>query len=153
VPQLEQLIASVRARIARLSVRCAVSGARVLVRGAMEGTTPLDEAIGEMPGDAHVEVVADGYLPYVRDLVLAAGLEARLDAVLTPELAMRPPPPDRAAPASTSTSITTKWWFWTGVGVVVAGGTAAAIVALSKPGSSGKTDAMPGHVGMPLVTW
>jgi PEGA domain len=151
VPHLDQLLENVRARIARLSVSCGVSGARVLVRGALEGTTPLDEAIAEMPGDAHVEVIADGYLPYVRDLVLAAGKEARVDAVLTPELVVRRAPPERAAPASTS--IATKWWFWTGVGVVVAGGTAAAIVALSKPGSSGKTDGPSGHAGMPLVSW
>jgi hypothetical protein len=151
VPQLDQLIESLRRRLSRLSVQCTVSGARVLVRGALEGTTPLTEAIAEMPGDAHVEVIADGYVPFVRDLVLAPGKEARVDAVLTPELAIRPTPPERAAAASTS--ITTKWWFWTGVGVIVAGGTAAAIVALSKPGSSGKTEGPPAHSGMPLVTW
>jgi tetratricopeptide (TPR) repeat protein len=151
VPHLDQLIETVRGRIARISVRCGVPGARVLVRGALKGTTPLDEAIAEMPGDAHVEVIADGYLPYVRDLVLAAGKEARVDAELTPELATRPTPAEHAAPAQAP--ITTKWWFWTGVGVVVAGGTAAAIVALSKPGSSGKTDGPSGHAGMPLVSW
>jgi hypothetical protein len=151
VARLDGLIESLRARLARLSVQCAVSGAHILVRGDLEGTTPLTGAIFAMPGEAHVEVNADGYRPYVRDLVLVPGKEARIDAVLTPELVTKPAPPVPETPASTS--IVTKWWFWTGVGVVVAGGTAVAIVALSKPGSPAKTDGASGHVGMPLVTW
>jgi hypothetical protein len=150
VPHLDELIESVRGRLARLSVRCPVAGARVIVRGDVEGTTPLSAAIVAMPGEAHVEVVADGYHPYARDVVLLAGREARVDAALTPELATRVTPPARetSAPAP----IVTRWWFWTGVGVVVAGGTVAAIVALQKPGSSAKSEGA-GHVGMPLVTW
>jgi hypothetical protein len=151
VPHLDELIESLRGRLARLSVRCRVAGARVLVRGGLEGTTPLAGAIVTMPGGAHVEVIADGYHPYVRDVVLLPGREALVDAALTPELVTRatPPAPDRPA----STPIVSRWWFWTGVGVVVAGGTVAAVVALSKPGSSSKGDGATGHVGMPLVSW
>jgi hypothetical protein len=151
VPHLDELIATVRGRLARLSVRCPVAGARVLVRGGLEGTTPLSGAILAMPGQAHVEVVADGYHPYSRDVVLFPGREARVDASLTPELVMWEPPPPRETPASPP--IVTTWWFWTAVGVVVAGGTVAAIVALSKPGSSPKGEGGAGHVGMPLVSW
>jgi hypothetical protein len=151
VPHLDELIASVRGRLARLSVRCPVAGARILVRGGLEGTTPLSGPILAMPGEAHVEVVADGYHPYARDVVLFAGREARVDAALTPELVTRDTPPARETHASAP--ILTQWWFWTGVGVVVAGGTVAAIVALSKPGSSAKSEGTPGRFGTPLVSW
>jgi hypothetical protein len=151
VPHLDELIASVRRRLARLSVRCPVAGARVLVRGGLEGTTPLPGAILAMPGEAHVEVVADGYHPYARDVVLLAGKEARVDAALTPELVTRNTPPVREK--SASAPITTQWWFWTGVGIVVAGGTVAAIVALSKPGSAPKSEGASSHFGVPLVSW
>jgi tetratricopeptide (TPR) repeat protein len=128
VPRLDELVGSVRARLARIVVQCSVRGARILVRGEWQGTTPLPADIMAPPGDALVEVVADGYRPYVQQLALQAGKEARVDAVLVPELVTQPtPPPKRPAPASAP--ITSKWWFWTGIGVIVAGETAAFVLS------------------------
>ncbi len=150
VPRLQELIASVRERLARVIVRCRVPGARVLVRGDWEGTTPLAKEIFTTPGGAHVEVVADGYRPYVQDVTLAAGSEVHIDAVLLPEIARRPAssgPETRA-----SSPVTSTWWFWTGVGVVFAGAATAAVVALSHPGSSSR-GAPSGQTAAPLVSW
>ncbi len=82
VPALSEILASVRGRLARVLVGCNVPGARVIVRGSWKGTTPLEGSIVTMPGPAHVEVVADGYQPFARDLLLPAGRETRLDATL-----------------------------------------------------------------------
>jgi hypothetical protein len=128
VPRLDELVDSVRARLARIVVQCSIQGARIFLRGEWQGTTPLPGDIMAPPGDAHFEVVADGYHPYVQELALLAGKEARIDAVLVPELvAHSAPSPRREPPASSP--ITSKWWFWTGVGLVVAGGTAAVVLS------------------------
>jgi PEGA domain/Tetratricopeptide repeat len=151
VPRLDELMESVRARIARIHVRCSVPGARVLVRGGSQGTTPLDNDIVALPGEAHVEVVAEGYRPFVHDVELTAGRSAYVDAVLVPELAMRPMSP---APTEKRTPpITSTWWFWTGVGVVVAGGAVAVAFALSRSSSAAKSDGPPGQAAAPLVSW
>jgi tetratricopeptide (TPR) repeat protein len=151
VPRLDELLDSVRARIARLHVRCSVPGARVLVRGGSQGTTPLEKDIVAMPGDAHVEVVAEGYRSFVQEVELTAGKSAYVDAVLVPDLAMRSMLPAHAEKGSPP--ITTTWWFWTGVGVVVAGGAVAVAVALSRSSSAAKSDGPPGQAAAPLVSW
>jgi tetratricopeptide (TPR) repeat protein len=155
VPQLDELVESVRAKLAVLVVHCSVPGARVLVRGAWRGTTPLAGELTVMPGTARVEIVADGYRPFARELVLPAGGEARVDAILVPELvALRSAPATwETAERAKSEPITAKWWFWTGVGLVVAGGATAAVVALTRQKSAPSGDIAPGQVAAPLMSW
>ena len=150
VPALATLIASVRARLARVFVGCNVPGARVLVRGTWRGTIPLASSVTAMPGLARVEVVADGYRPFTTDVVLSADRETRVEAALVNRTIFAPvahegaPRPDGG--------IATKWWFWTGVGVVVAGGATALVVALaSSHGSGGQPSAA--HAQAALVSW
>ncbi len=84
VPRLDELIAEVRAKVATLAITTNVSGARVLVRERVVGTTPLAKPLRLAAGKASVEIDADGYLPYRRQLDLAGGgttvIDAKLDA-------------------------------------------------------------------------
>jgi hypothetical protein len=154
VPHLKELVESVRGRLARIIVHCSVPGARVLVRGEWQGTTPLQGDIMAVPGDAHVEIVADGYRPFVQELTLVPGKNARIGAVLAPDLATHAaPPPPRKREEPPAAPITSKWWFWTGVGVVIAGGTTAAVVLLSRQNSAPKGDPPPGQMAAPLLSW
>jgi hypothetical protein len=151
VPALPEILASVRGRLARVVVGCNVPGARVLVRGSWQGTTPLEAGIVTMPGPAHVEVVADGYQPFARDVLLSAGRETRLDAVLMSSgvfstVAREAPEPKEDG------GVMTKWWFWTGVGLVVAGGAAVAAVAIANShGQASEGSAMRTQGAM--LTW
>jgi tetratricopeptide (TPR) repeat protein len=156
VPRLDQLIGAVRAKLARVVVRCNVPGARVMIRGTWKGTTPLAADIVTMPGAARVEVVADGYRPFQRDVVLAAGTATRLDAVLLDRKLLAPSTEERAGDAREereSGSITTKWWFWTSLGVVATATATVAVVALTRDHHAPSGDITPGQVSAPLVTW
>lgn len=83
--QLFKLIEEVKAKIARVDVRCDVKGARVLVRGVEVGKTPLAQALPVNAGPAKVEVVADGYRPFEVAIELPGGgskvIEAKLERV------------------------------------------------------------------------
>ncbi len=151
VPTLDELIASLRARLALVAVGCNVPGARVLVRGAWKATTPLAASIATFPGLARVEAVADGYQPFARDVVLAAGKETRLEAVLVGSGVFASTP--RESPAPVDDGLTTKWWFWTSVGVVVAGGATAAIVALTSHRSASDQPTGTRAASVALVRW
>jgi hypothetical protein len=151
VPALPELIASVRGRLARVAVGCNVPGARVLVRGSWQGTTPLTASISTMPGPARVEVVADGYQPFARDVVLSAGKETRFDAVLVSS-GLFTNVSREAAPPAKDGGLTTKWWFWTGVGLVVAGGAAIAVVALTT-NHAPPAEPSASHTQAALVSW
>jgi hypothetical protein len=101
-----------------------------------------------MPGPAHVEVVADGYQPFAKDLVLAAGRETRVNAVLLSRGVFTNVSREEA-PTTSDGGLTTKWWFWTGVGLVVAGGAAVAVVALTNHGGSDPAHSTTGA----LLSW
>jgi len=73
VPKLQELIDSVRANVATITVTCNVDGARVLVRSLLVGTTPIDEPLRVNAGVAEIEVLADGYESDVREVTLAGG--------------------------------------------------------------------------------
>lgn len=151
VPELDELIESIRARLARLVVRCSVPDARVFVRGGWQGRTPLAADLLVMPGTARVEVAADGYQPFAREFSLVAGRETRVDAFLVPALAFREAP--RESERASSRPITTQWWFWTGAGVVLVGATTAVVLALTREKSAPSGDITPGRVAAPLMSW
>jgi hypothetical protein len=88
VPKLDEAIASLRQRVARLSVACNVPGARVLVRDRTVGDTasagePL--VVSLVAGAATLEVDADGYIPFVRSIVLPGGSSLAVEVQLVPK--------------------------------------------------------------------
>jgi hypothetical protein len=76
VPKLAELLGGLRARVAVLTVRCNVEGARVLLRDRLVGTTPLVERKLAAEKGAVVEVTAEGYFPYRTTLDLPGGAAA-----------------------------------------------------------------------------
>jgi tetratricopeptide (TPR) repeat protein len=150
VPALDEIIASVRSHLARVAVGCNVPGARILVRGAWKGTTPLEVSIAALPGLARVEVVADGYQPFARDVVLSAGKETRLDAVLFTNDALTGV---KREPSGGDGDLTKQWWFWTGVGVVLAAGAAVSVVAVANHHTSSSGEPSEVRASTPLIAW
>jgi hypothetical protein len=93
---VESIIADLRARVAGLSVRCAVAGATVRLRDRTLGTTPL--APGRVvAGHARLEVLADGYEPYAQEVTLTAGKDNVVDVELRPLGERAPAAPTAAA--------------------------------------------------------
>jgi hypothetical protein len=87
VPKLDELMASVRTHVTRLSVTCNVPGARVLIREKTVGQTlargqPLDLPLSS--GKAVIEVDADGYVPFQRMIDLPGGGTIGVDVELVP---------------------------------------------------------------------
>lgn len=79
VPKLAQLEAEIRAKIGTLTVRCNVKGARVLVR---ERLASFDAPMQIEAGKVVVEVTAEGYLPFKKEIDLPGGTEQTVDVVL-----------------------------------------------------------------------
>jgi hypothetical protein len=153
VPVLNELVESLRAKLARVAVHCNVSGARVLLRGARQGVTPLASDIATTPGAARLEIVAEGYRPFAQEVELPAGKSTHIEAVLVQVLPAKHGPSREHADRSSSEPITSKWWFWTGLGVVLAGGATVAIVAMTREKAAPSGDIAPGQVAAPLVRW
>ncbi len=82
VPGLVKRIAELRQRVATLVVQVDVPGARVLVRSVVVGVSPLGRPLRVSAGQAEVEVEADGYLPFKKQLDLPGGGAATVDAHL-----------------------------------------------------------------------
>jgi hypothetical protein len=88
VPKLDELVAGLHARVARLSVTCNVPGARVMVRERAVGETvargeALVVSLGA--GKAVIEVSADGYNSFQRAIVLPGGGSVGVDVQLVPK--------------------------------------------------------------------
>jgi hypothetical protein len=84
VPKLDELVADVRKHVAHLAIRCQTRGARVLVRERVAGTTPLAAPLDVDAGFAHIEIDAEGYEPYRRDVDLPGAMQTVLDVELVP---------------------------------------------------------------------
>ncbi len=145
VPRLEGLMKDLRARIARLTIRANVAGARVYIANEPIGTAPFASPVSVMPGTTELQVRADGYSLYAREVALDAGSNVVLDVVLTPAAGA-----SNTSGESSSGPVTKQWWFWTGVGLVVAGG-AAVTIAMLTPRSAPQGDIQPGQVTAPLM--
>lgn len=73
VPGLAGLIAEVRQRVSTLVITCAVAGAQVRVRDRTAATCPVKGPLRVNAGHATIDVTADGYFPYHRELELPSG--------------------------------------------------------------------------------
>jgi len=79
VPKLDELIAEIRAKVSTLVVRCKVKSARILVR---DRVAPVDTAFQLQAGTARIEVSAEGYHPYRKEVTLPGGSELTVDVEL-----------------------------------------------------------------------
>jgi hypothetical protein len=85
VPLLDELVADVRKHVAHLAIRCDTQGARVLVRDRVVGTTPLAGPLDLNAGYAAIEVDAEGYQPFRRDVDLEGATQTVVDVALVPK--------------------------------------------------------------------
>jgi hypothetical protein len=76
------LLDELKSKISRLEIRCDVAGARVLLRNTALGTTPLDGLVSVNAGPAKIEVMAEGFKPFVAEVTLAGGRTETVDARL-----------------------------------------------------------------------
>jgi hypothetical protein len=83
VGKLDELFAQIRPRVATLQLRCAVTGARVIVRNRVLGATPLPATRLES-GAATVQIELEGFFTETRDVVLPGGGSLTLDVDLHP---------------------------------------------------------------------
>lgn len=84
--RLDELVAETQLKVTLVSFQCNVAGARILFRdktlGAIPSSGHLDVRVNA--GPAHVEVDADGYGAFVRDLQLPGGGVLPVSAELLP---------------------------------------------------------------------
>lgn len=83
VPNLKERIASIKKRISQLTIKVNVPGARVLVRDAVVGSSPLDKPLVMKAGQANVLVEAEGYFPYQTTVDLPGGGAYVVDAQMS----------------------------------------------------------------------
>ena len=73
VPRLAQLIAEIRQRVATVTIRTNVDGARIVVRETVVGRSPLGSPLRLTSGKAVVELEAEGYFPRRETVDLPGG--------------------------------------------------------------------------------
>lgn len=155
--EVEDLLAGLEPRIARIAVEADVEGALVLVDGVERGRTPLAGPVVVEPG-SHVVEVRDERLVggrERREVILASGLVETVAVVAAPPPAPPPRPPPVGEPppvVAEEDSVWTSWWLWTIVGVVVAGGAVTAGVLLW-PWETVYTDGSLGTHTLGVISW
>lgn len=85
VPGLRELITDLRGRIATVVVRTNAPNARLHVRQKDEGILNIEKRLTTRAGSASIEVDAEGYESFRRDVDLSAGSIVVVDARLTPK--------------------------------------------------------------------
>jgi len=85
VPGLKELITDLRGRIATIVVRTNAPAARLLVRQKDEGIINAEKRLSIRAGSASIEVDADGFETFRRDVELSAGAIVVIEANLTPK--------------------------------------------------------------------
>jgi len=83
VPGLARMIADLRQRITTVSIDCDVEGAVVRIRDRTVGKCPISSPVTINAGNARMEVTAEGYFPWQRDIELPGGGVASFDVHLT----------------------------------------------------------------------
>lgn len=79
VPGLARMIAELRQKVTTVSIACDVAGARMRLRDRTIGTCPPAAPITVNAGKGTLEVIADGYFPWSKDVDLPPGGVASLD--------------------------------------------------------------------------
>ncbi len=81
---LEAHLKDLRTRIVTVVVRANVRGARVLLREKAVGNVDPELTLRTRAGAATVEILAQGYEPFRREVELVGGATVRVDATLVP---------------------------------------------------------------------
>jgi len=84
------LLDELKGKIAKVEIQCSVPGARVLIRQQAMGTTPF-KAAAVNAGPARIEVLAEGFTPFVADVTLTGGGTQVVEAELV-RVDFRPAP-------------------------------------------------------------
>lgn len=79
VPGLAKMIEELRAKVTKLNIACDADGAHVRLRDRTIGRCPMLEAVVVNAGKGTLEVTADGYDPWQREVDLAGGGTASYD--------------------------------------------------------------------------
>lgn len=89
VPGLHDLLNDLRGRIATLVVTTNAASARLLVRDKAAGTLQKEKEarVRTRAGTATIEVEAEGYVPFKKEVELVAGNVVKIDAQLVPRKA------------------------------------------------------------------
>jgi hypothetical protein len=82
VPGLRDLINDLRGRLATIVVTTNAPGARLLLRDKAAGTIQNEARIRTRSGPATIEVAAEGYVSFKKDIELAPGAVLKIDAQL-----------------------------------------------------------------------
>lgn len=152
VPKLGELLATVKAHVATISVQCDVAGAHVLVQAVDVGVTPL-AATRVNAGEADIRVEAPDFTPFATHKKLEAGSLTTLDVHLVRPGATSPVPgPANKDAGRENKPLTSRWWFWTGLGVLAAGAVVTVVVVSQTEKSPDNGSGFsPGRVSGPLV--
>lgn len=83
--------------MATVDLTCSLKGARVVIGGRVVGTTPIT-GLRLNAGKTTIEVLAEGQLPYKREIDLKGGTTTAVDVPLVPrtsegQLAVKTAPP------------------------------------------------------------
>jgi tetratricopeptide (TPR) repeat protein len=87
LPGLKEFISDLRGRVATVVITSNVPGARLLVREKAMGTIQKETKLRTRAGAAVIEVLAEGYVPFRKEMELAGGSTMKVDAVLQPKKA------------------------------------------------------------------
>lgn len=82
VPALAAHVKDLKKRVAHLTLKIAPSGARIVLRSVVLGSAPLAGPVRVNAGKGVLEVTADGYLPYKKEVELPGGESVVLDVAL-----------------------------------------------------------------------
>ncbi len=82
VPGLAKIILDVRQRMSMVTITCDAKGAVVRLRERTLGRCPFAAPVGVNAGSGRLEVLADGYFPWERDVDLPRGGTASFDVIL-----------------------------------------------------------------------
>lgn len=149
---LESSLADIGTRLGELEVRCAFVGADVRINGESRGTTPLSEPLRVPAGTVTVDVIARGFVPITREVVIEAGGMARETFELhAADTGFRAGVSARATEASSGPGIVGEWWFWTILGVVVVGAGVGIGVGVASSGTTTQDPLVP-QSGLVITT-
>jgi hypothetical protein len=81
---LEQALEEIRAQLTDLTLTGGVDGAEVLIDGTARGTMPLAGSLRVQAGTAHLEIRAEGYVPFTREVIVNSGTTITLGVALDP---------------------------------------------------------------------
>ncbi len=83
VPGLKERITNIQKRVSQLTIKVNVPAARIVVRDAIVGQSPLEKPLALKSGKASVLIEAEGYFSYRADIELPGGGAYVVDAQLS----------------------------------------------------------------------